>query len=120
MSDSLFGIHGTALTLQSRRLEMIAGNLANADTPGYRARDLDFRTALEAAAAADKQPARGRVAATVEAPMLYRTVAPSLDGNGVDAATEQAAFADAALRYEAALRFIEGRASGLMTAITGQ
>lgn len=111
MSHPLFGIHDTALQLQARRLELIAGNLANADTAGYRARDLDFRQALEAAAAGTS----GSDAKTV-----YRTTDAALDGSGVDAAAEQAAFADAALRYEAALRFIEGRASSMMTAITGQ
>lgn len=110
MSHPIFGIHASALTLQSQRLEMIAGNLANADTPGYRARDLDFKAALESAAAGDPRPAE----------TVYRTPDASLDGNGVDASREQAAFADAALRYEAALRFVDGRASGLMTAITGQ
>ncbi|WP_043765670.1 flagellar basal body rod protein FlgB [Algiphilus aromaticivorans] len=110
MAHPLFGIHANALSLQSQRLEMIAGNLANADTPGYRARDIDFKAALEAAAAGQQRPAE----------TVYRTVDAALDGNSVDASKEQAAFADAALRYEAALRFIDGRASSMMTAITGQ
>lgn len=121
MSDPLFGLHATALQLHSRRMELISSNLANADTPGFRARDIDFKTAL--AAAAEAGPKQGQAAATTavqELPLQYRAAAPSLDGNGVDMAREQAAFADAALRYEASLRFIEGRLGSLMTAITGQ
>jgi flagellar basal-body rod protein FlgB len=119
MSDSIFGIHGAALSLHARRLEMISGNLANADTPGYRARDLDFQSTLQLMVenAGSKSGNKVNVA---DAPTFYRTAPASLDGNGVDASREQAAFADAALRYEAALRFVDGRTKSLMTAITGQ
>ncbi|MBY8967009.1 flagellar basal body rod protein FlgB [Algiphilus sp.] len=119
MSHPLFGIHGAALQLQARRMEMISGNLANADTPGYRAQDLDFQSTLEAMASDRGKTAR-TTNAVEEARTIYRTVSPALDENTVDMAREQAAFADATLRYEAALRFVDGRISGLMTAIRGQ
>lgn len=119
MSHPIFGIHSTALQLQARRMEMISGNLANADTPGYQARDLDFQSTLEALASASDKGNR-RADPVQEARTIYRTVSPALDENTVDMAREQAAFADASLRYEAALRFVDGRISGLMTAIRGQ
>ena len=128
--DSDLGVHQDALKLQSKRTEVIADNLANADTPGYKARDIDFRAALANAASADA-PVKmtttnpGHMAidpnADASANLKYRTpLAPSLDGNTVDSQQEQAAFADNTVRYQATLTFLSGRIKGLMTAITGQ
>ncbi len=104
--DAYLGIHTRALTLESRRTELLANNLANADTPGFKARDIDFRSALSAAA---------------DANVKYRVpMAPSLDGNTVDAQLEQSAFAENAVRYQATLTFINSQLRALMTAITGQ
>jgi flagellar basal-body rod protein FlgB len=133
--DSHLGVHAAALKLREQRTELLARNLANADTPGYKAQDLDFRAAL---AAATQQPKAGTLIATqsghigaaadasinaggTEAFLKYRTpLAPSLDGNTVDAQLEQAAFADNAVRYQATLSFLSSKFRSLMTAITGQ
>ncbi|HKS56111.1 MAG TPA: flagellar basal body rod protein FlgB [Steroidobacteraceae bacterium] len=133
--DNYLGVHAQALQLRSKRTEVLAANLANADTPGYRARDIDFKGAL-AAASGPSSNASGGVhlsttraghigAATAngtQAPELkYRTpLAPSLDGNTVDGQLEQAAFAENTVRYQATLSFISSKFRALMTAITGQ
>ena len=128
--DSYLGVHPDALKLQSKRTEVIANNLANSDTPGYKARDIDFRAAMATAGSAD---ATVKLATTnaghlsidptsdAGASLKYRTpLAPSLDGNTVDAQQEQAAFADNTVRYQATLTFLSARFKSLMTAITGQ
>ena len=112
LATPLFGIHEAALGLQSRRLELISANIANADTPGFQARDVDFAKALS-----QQQPAN--VLRTGAHDYQRFSAQPSLDGNQVDLPMEQAAFADAALRYQASLQFIASRVRGLMTALTG-
>jgi flagellar basal-body rod protein FlgB len=131
--DSYLGVHTAALKLREQRTELLANNLANADTPGFKARDLDFRSAL--AAATSPAGARGTLAApahgvslatagtegSTDAFLRFRTpLAPSLDGNTVDTQLEQAAFADNSVRYQATLSFLSSRFRSLMTAITGQ
>jgi flagellar basal-body rod protein FlgB len=132
--DPLFGIHAQALSVQRQRMEVLASNIANADTPHYQARDIDFAKVL-----ASTQDGAGGGAVSLAAtnaqhmqgsaiggdagalPLSYRTaLQPSVDGNTVDEQVEQAAFADAALHYQASLSFISGDVKGLMTAITGQ
>ena len=123
-------MHADALKVRSQRAELIARNLANADTPNFKARDLDFRAALGAAAGGGVQLAttsaghmgpRGGADGVNEASLKYRApLAPSLDGNTVDVQVEQAAFAENAVRYQATLTFLNSRLRGLMTAITGQ
>jgi flagellar basal-body rod protein FlgB len=109
------GVHAEALRVRSQRAELIANNLANADTPGFRARDLDFRAALARASGT------AGANASVDGALRYRVpLAPSLDGNTVDVQVEQAAFAENAVRYQATLSFLGSRFRGLMTAITGQ
>jgi len=128
--DSYLGVHPDALKLQSKRTEVIADNLANSDTPGYKARDIDFRAAMASAGSPDA-PVKmtttnpGHIAIDpnmdASANLKYRTpLAPSLDGNTVDSQQEQAAFADNTVRYQATLTFLSARFKGLMTAITGQ
>ena len=131
--DTYLGVHATALQLRSQRTEVLAANLANADTPNYRARDLDFKSALAAASTASAQKpvglattSHGHIAgATVNgmpAPELkYRVpLAPAIDGNTVDAQLEQAAFAENTVRYQATLTFVSTKLRALLTAITGQ
>ena len=128
--DSYLGVHPDALQLQSKRTEVIANNLANSDTPGYKARDIDFRAAMASAGSADApvkmtttNPGHLSIDPNTDASanLKYRTpLAPSLDGNTVDAQQEQAAFADNTVRYQATLTFLSARFKGLMTAITGQ
>ena len=112
--DAYIGVHADALKLRGQRTELLARNLANADTPGYKAQDIDFQAAL---ASMEKTQS-----ATLPANALkYRVpLAPALDGNTVDVQMEQAAFAENAVRYQATLSFLSARFRSLMTAITGQ
>ncbi len=131
--DSYLGVHAEALKLQSRRMEVLADNLANVDTPNYKARDIDFKAALAQAGSpgatlpmSTTAPDHlGGTSATgdgdVSGALKYRVpLAPSLDGNTVDAQLEQAAFADNTVRYQATLTFLSSRLKNLLTAITGQ
>ena len=128
--DAYLGIHTQALKLQSQRTEVLADNLANADTPNFKARDVDFRTALAQAGApgaalplttTDASHLSTSGAGGGAAALKYRVpLAPSLDGNTVDAQLEQAAFAENTVRYQATLSFLSARFKDLMTAISGQ
>ncbi|MFM6853140.1 MAG: flagellar basal body rod protein FlgB [Sphingopyxis sp.] len=116
MSDgqSLFGVHGTALALRSQRMSLLASNIANAATPGYKARDIDFKAALQMASGG------ATTDDAASAAVLYRVpVTPSLDGNTVELSTEQTQFAENALQYRTSLTFIEGRVSTLKRALRG-
>ena len=118
-SQTFLGIHGTALALREQRLQLLAGNIANADTPGFKAQDLDFQTALRAAL----QPVGpGDAIDTAVAASQYApaSLQPSLDGNTVDGERAKAAFAQASLEYRASLSFVEAKVRGMLTAITGQ
>lgn len=127
----LFGIHTQALALWQRRAETIANNLANADTPGFQARDVDFRAALAQAAGEGggslplAAPSPGQIGgssgdAAADAPLAYRTpLQPSMDGNTVDTQIEQAAYAENSVHYQASLSFITAQIRMLRTAITG-
>jgi flagellar basal-body rod protein FlgB len=126
--DKAFGIHERALALKARRSEVLATNLANADTPHYKARDIDFKAALDRAqqhhGLALKTTNVRHIAPTLEpggAELLYRVPEqPSLDGNTVDSRVEQAAFAENALQYQATLTFLGSRINGLRSAIRGE
>ncbi len=115
MSDTLFGIHGAALEVRSQRMGVLASNIANAATPGYKATDVDFGRALQARlAGADGEAAIGG------ATLYRRPVMSSLDGNTVEMATEQAAFAENAVGYSATLGFLKGRVETVTRAIRGE
>jgi flagellar basal-body rod protein FlgB len=129
--DSYLGVHAPALKLRSQRTEVLAANLANADTPNYRARDIDFRSALAQAGAPGAgvhlattktgHIGTGGINGSVAPELKYRVpLAPALDGNTVDTQLEQAAFAENSVRYQATLQFLSSKFRGLMTAITGQ
>jgi flagellar basal-body rod protein FlgB len=114
--DRQLGIHATALRLRSQRLDILAGNIANAATPGFKARDLDFRAALAGATAA----AAAGVGSAGGSALRYRVpVQASLDGNTVELATEQTAFAENAVNYRASLSFLTGRIQTIMAALKG-
>ncbi len=140
--NAYLGIEPDALKVYSQRAEVLAANLANADTPGYQARDIDFRAALASAGSPGDalQPATtsardvtaaasadGGATATgadgsvsTEQYLKYRVpLAPSLDGNTVDSQMEESQFAQNTVRYQATLTFLENRFSELTTAITG-
>lgn len=125
--DDVFGIHDEATRLRARRAEVLASNLANADTPGYKARDFDFRAMLR-----KEMQAPVRLASThsrhIQADngivalsqMGYRIPQQaSVDGNTVEVEREQAEFSANAMRYQASLQFLDSRIKGLKLAIKG-
>lgn len=129
--DAALGIHPRTLRLATRRLELIANNVANADTPGFKARDIDFRNVLANAAESSGQDAatprrthsahQAAMGAAIDAEPMYRVpIHPSLDGNTVDSQLEQAAFAEAAVRYQASLDFVDKRIAGLRKVLRGE
>ena len=113
--QSIFGIHGTALALRSQRLSMLASNIANAATPGYKARDIDFDRAMQLASRG-----RGPDQAAEEAVSYRVPVTPSLDGNTVELSTEQTLVAENAVQYRTTLAFLEGSISTLKRALKGE
>jgi flagellar basal-body rod protein FlgB len=126
---STLDFQAQALTLRAERQRVIASNIANADTPGYQARDLDFSSALQAAtgqlpgAAAMATTQRGHLAlpngaTPAEAALRYATPSQtSLDSNSVDMDRERASFAENSVKYEATLRFLNGRVREMLDAM---
>ena len=135
LTDSL-DFQGQALQLRSERQRLIASNIANADTPGYIARDMDFAKTLKAATGSLRAAgalatrhtghlgtggAAGVGGAKVAGELLYATPSQTnLDRNTVDMDRERASFADNAIKYEATLRFINSNVRTSLSAITGQ
>jgi len=122
------GLHAQAMPLREQRMKLIASNLTNADTPGYKAQDLDFDAALRSA---QGQAGNGLMRTTHEQHhalnaglnpfQIERTgMQPSIDGNTVDPDQERAAYGRAALEYRASLSFVEAKVRSMLTAITGQ
>jgi len=125
--DKVLGVHEQALYLRSKRTSILASNIANADTPNYKAKDLDFRSILSQSQQAASlplthnnprhiSPAQNSFASELQYRNPYQA---SLDGNTVDPQLEKAAFSENAVRYQATLRFIGGKFKGLLTAIKG-
>src|SRR5688572_26011022 len=122
--DEMFRFSQNALNLHAHRQQLIASNIANADTPGYKARDIDFAQALrnaEAAQAKGQQPgARKPDGTPASADLLYRSaVQRSVDGNTVDLDVERAQIAENAVRYEGQLNFNNSRIKTMLAAIQG-
>ncbi len=130
--DKALGIHEQALQLRAQRHEVLASNIANADTPGYKARDIDFRSALQQSAQtsggqlrmtstqAGHMPVSAVSGGNAQTELMYRMpLQPSLDGNTVESHVEQAQFADNTMRYQATLQFLSSKFSGLKTVIQG-
>jgi len=128
--NKAFGIHEQALDVQSRRSAVLANNIANADTPGFKARDIDFRQALQNAMHANQSPGLARTDSRhfsansryLNTEQQYRVpMQPDTgDGNTVDANVEQAAFAQNAIQYQTSLTFLNSKIRGLLTAIRGE
>lgn len=130
--DDMLNFHTQALRVREQRQQVLASNIANADTPNYKARDLDFKTALRGALAAAHDAkglsvattSAGHLAATpglnADARLLYRTPAQgSVDGNTVDMDAERAAFAENAVHYEFNLTRISQQIKSMLAAIQG-
>lgn len=123
-----------ALLLRAERQRAIASNIANADTPGYVARDFNFREALKAATSGPQPMTQASTTAAGHIPLQAQmsdealkaklgysvNSQPSLDNNTVDLDRERANFVDNAVRYEATLRFINGQSKTMLSAIQGQ
>jgi flagellar basal-body rod protein FlgB len=115
-TDSLFGVHGAALQVRSARMGVLASNIANASTPGFKAKDIDFRVALQMMESAK---IGGR--ADMSAATLYRVpTQTSMDGNTVELSHEQTAFAENAIQYQTTLSFLNGRISTITRALKGE
>ena len=114
--DTLFGVHGAALEVRSQRMGLLASNIANASTPGFKAKDLDFQAALSTAEGSSN-PGGDDLSAAVR----YRNpTAPSLDGNTVELNAEQTAFAENAVQYQTTLSFLNGRIGQITRALKGE
>ncbi|WP_456447042.1 flagellar basal body rod protein FlgB [Thiolapillus sp.] len=126
--DSALGIHAKALQVRGKRTQILASNIANADTPGFKARDIDYRAVLSHAGTDRRVGMRGTDERHIvsgndipAASLLYRVpLHPSLDGNTVDGQMEKAAFAENALRYQASLTFLDRKFKGLIGALKGE
>lgn len=117
--DKIFGIYGDALALRAQRLNMLASNIANAATPNYKARDLNFDKAI--AALAESGPLSATLEDSADQNISYRVpLQPSMDGNTVELSTEQTLFAENAVQYRTTLSFLDGRIGTLRRAIRGE
>jgi len=132
--------HANALIVRAERQRLIASNIANADTPGYAARDVNFRDAMAAASSEPRlAPSRSALPTSNTAHAAHIPLGgssgvrgggsamafvaqtqPSMDNNSVDLDRERANFVDNAVRYEATLRFINGSSRTILSAIQGQ
>ena len=128
--DSALRFHQEALSLRARRQEVLSGNIANADTPHYKARDFDFGASLSSAVERGRQSGAVALAATApahmaaqpsaaaEAALMYRTPnQSSIDGNTVEMDVERVNFADNAMRYEANLSVLGAKIKTLLAAV---
>lgn len=129
--DNAFGMHEMALKLRAQRMELLASNLANADTPNFKARDIDFKSVLSEYQSTGGKVSGGGLRTTharhidanggmLSAEPQYRNpLQPSVDGNTVDPQVEKAKFMENALQYQATLSFIDSRVKSLRKAIRG-
>ena len=124
--DKLVGFHQKALTVRTNRMEVISGNLANANTPGYKARDIDFNKAMKNAqydqgglVKTNDKHLSGRSQMQAEIEFRIPTQADTGDGNTVDSQVERNNFLDNGLRYQAGVMMLTGKIKGMRKAISG-
>ena len=125
--SSALGIHEQALTLRTKRAEILANNIANADTPGFKARDLDFKSVLEGYESQGlklKNSHAGHMGSGGDEygdPSIKFRVPdqPSIDGNTVDAHREKAEYLKNSLQFQSSFRFLNGSLKGLKSALRG-
>ncbi|WP_261842443.1 flagellar basal body rod protein FlgB [Aliamphritea ceti] len=130
--ESALGIHEQAVYVRSQRAEVLANNIANADTPNFKARDMDFKAILQGKesqmqmgqlelAKTKSGHSEGLVNPDFAAEMMYRIPSqPSIDGNTVDVQTEMARYTENALDYQASFQFLDKKFKGLKSAIKGE
>jgi flagellar basal-body rod protein FlgB len=127
--ESILGVHESALLFRAKRMEVLAANLANADTPHYLARDMEFKSVLGAQAASMAGASRLKVTdprhidaaprASTDSLKYRNPHQPAQDGNTVETDLELARYAENAVSYQATLLFASGRISTLRTALSG-
>ena len=129
--NSALGPAPQALELLGKRTAVLANNIANADTPNYKARELPFHALLndaiggkaqrpEAMKLTDPHHMEAQALQSIDGDLQYRVpLMPAIDGNTVDVHVEQAAFAENAVQFQASLRFLDGRFKSLISAIRG-
>lgn len=124
--DKALGIHEKALHVRQQRTEVLSANIANADTPGYKAKEIDFRSALQNAKSQSigiEKTHRGHINGSRQMSQYeqYRvSEQPSLDNNTVDMQQEKAAVADNSVRYQATVSFLSRKFSGMVNAFKGE
>lgn len=127
--NNVFGLHENAMHLQSRRAQLLSQNLANSDTPGYKAKDIDFDATLKEMKNGSFQPPLKSTQTGHIQPIGYRNGAeqlyrqpmqPSLDGNTVEPQIEMAEFTENSMRYLMTLRIMSGRINSMLSAIRGE
>lgn len=126
-ADKILGVHLMAAQLREHRAGVLAANIANADTPHYKARDIDFADMLSQANGRTLSLQTTHAAHVLPngspdtAELKYRNpLQASLDGNTVDVHVEHAAFAENALQYQSSLQFMDGRMKGVLKALKGE
>ena len=122
--NEIFGVHEKAMGLRQRRLALLGQNIANADTPHYKAKDIDFKKIMaKETDLSIKLSQSGHMSGTSsrQAGLVYRTPNnPSADGNTVELNYEQAQFGKESARYSATLQFLENRIGGIRRALRGE
>lgn len=126
--DKALGVHVQALNVYSQRAKILSSNIVNADTPGFKARDIDFRSVLRQQSiktprleATEHDHITESMTAPMQQQLLYRNpMQASLDGNTVDSQQEVAAFSENALRYQTTLKFLAGKFKGMLSALRGE
>ena len=122
--DSTLGIHGKALGLRAQRMELISKNIANADTPNFKAKDLDFSAALKGVQQ-DSHIKTTNARHITDIPgasanqIFIKPLNASDNGNTVEISIEQAKYGRAAAEYQATLRFLEGDISSIRKVLRG-
>jgi flagellar basal-body rod protein FlgB len=125
--DRALGVHEQALKVKSQRLEVLSQNIANADTPNYKARDIDFKALLSQSQNPDMRLQATHAShlshgdPSGQAGLKFRNpFNTAFDGNTVEMSVEQANYGQAAAQYQATLSFLESRVSGLRRALRGE
>lgn len=127
--DNALGIHDDALAFRARRAAVLANNLANADTPNYKARDLDFSASLQRASEGMRRSELARTdsrhiyasSTSGDSDLLYRVPQqPSIDGNTVEGEAEHAKYMENAMDFQASFTFLNSKFTGLMSAVRGE
>ena len=128
--ERAFSVHDDALLLRGKRSSILAANIANADTPNYKARDIEFADMLRNAS--EQQPGRIVLASThrnhiapqpgqLQPALMYRNpLHPSLDGNSVDSHVEQTKFSENSLMFQTSFTFLNNKVQDLMKALKGE